>query len=206
MSVVHPVHDYENDRRMCLTAVAFLPERAQKEIEATIIQPLREVDEPHYYYASESLHVTIQNVRAVNSPRSFSDDDVVRARDVFRSVVPRSPIVQFTLRGLFELPFSLGVRAYAEQPFLSLVRALRSEMSRRGIPDDKKYASEDVVFGNVTVCRYCHKPNGTFFRLVGRLKRQPIGEIQVAQIALVTTNAVCAPDATTILEEFSLGR
>ncbi|MFA5135089.1 MAG: hypothetical protein WC505_04900 [Patescibacteria group bacterium] len=198
------IRDYTRETRMCLTGIAFVPQSMRPEISARVIEPLRERDARQHYYPPESLHVTIQNVRRSSDPPRFTPDTVARAREVFRSVVPRHRRFSFELRGLFEMPASLSVRAYSDEALGDLVFDLRDSLRAAGIPDDKQYAPGGAVFGNCTVCRFTRKPNAGFAAVVRELKQAPVGTFEVADVSLKTTNAVCDSSVTAVIGRFPL--
>src|SRR5258708_21852125 len=70
-SVVTPVEDYENDPRICLTSVHIPSDSLNQTIQYKIIKPLKEVFPDAYFYSSESLHMTIKNIRVINNPPHF---------------------------------------------------------------------------------------------------------------------------------------
>ena len=82
-STVESVADFDNDSRTCLTSVHFPSLPLKQQIIQTIQQPLREQFPHLYYYPDESLHMTIKNIRVINDPPHFSNDDVTIVKNVF---------------------------------------------------------------------------------------------------------------------------
>lgn len=202
--IVEPVSDYVSDNRICLTSVVFPPEKIIEDINAKIVIKLSGVDENQYFYLSDSLHLTIQNIRIINDPPLFTDDDIDKVRAVFRKVIPKHNKFSINLKGLFETPTSFSIRGYCDNNLQKLILNLREEMIATGVPDNKKYGSDSVFFGNITVCRYTKKPNERFFEIIKELKNIEIGDLEVKKISLITTNAVAHPGKTKIIEEFYL--
>ena len=203
-TIVEPVKDYENDNRICLTSVAFIPPHLQEIILSTVVDPLKSADSQQYYYIQNSFHLTIQNIRTINLPLLFNDSDIEKAIKVFDQIVPKHKHLFFDIEGLFELPTSLSLRAYADKGLKDLALELRRGLKEAGVPDNKTYASSDVVFGNTSVCRYTTTPNDLFFNEVKRLKNIKIGRLEVSTVSLITTNSVCHPSKTKIIKEFNL--
>lgn len=202
-TVVEPVEDYLKDKRICLTSVAFVPEEFGKIIQESFISPLRGVGSG-YFYPLESLHMTIQNIRTVNLPPLFDEEDIEKARKVFREIVSKHTHFEVELCGLFELPTSLGIRGYSEESLGELAMELSQGLRKVGVPDNKKYASSTTVFGNVSICRYTTESSKEFADKVKELKRVEVGIIPIKKVSLITTNSVCHPAFTNIIEEFWL--
>lgn len=203
-TIVEPVKDYVKDNRICLTAAVFMSPDIQRIIETKVIKPLKEADGSQYYYLPESLHLTIQSVRTSHHPPEFTHEDIKKVRGVLDEIIPKHKKLNFNLKGLFELPTSLGIRAFSDASLTSLVSELREKLQTAGVPDNKTYASNEVVFGNVTVCRYKNSPKNSFQEKVSQLKDVEIGQLRVKNISLITTNPVCHPKWTKILGGYSL--
>lgn len=203
-TVVEPVSDYINDNRICLTSVAFVPETLRVIIDKKLIKLLREADPRQYYYLPQSLHLTIQNIRTINQPPLFNDGDIAKTKIVFEKIIPKYRQFEFKLEGLFELPTSLGIRAFSDDTIKNLCLELRKKLEEVGSPDNKKYITNEVIIGNVSICRYTQQPNNAFLAKVRELKNVKIGKLSVKTISLITTNAVCYPKRTQVIKEFSL--
>jgi 2'-5' RNA ligase len=199
------VSDYISDNRICLTSVVFPSEEIIKVIEEKIVSQFFGVDENQYFLLPESFHLTIQNVRTIHNPPLFTDDDIRKAKEVFKKVVPKHHKLSISLKGLFEAPTSFVIRCYCDDNLQKLVLDLRSEMIAAGIPDNKKYASGNIILGGITVCRYTKKPNDKFCETIKKLKNIEIGNLLVDKISLITTNSVAHPNKTKIIEEYYLG-
>src|SRR5438132_924325 len=87
-STVEPVEDFENDPRMCLTYVHFPHQKLLLYIQDAVIRPLKEIDPQHYYYPSDSLHMTIKNIRIINNPPHFSKHDITKAQNILEEIIP----------------------------------------------------------------------------------------------------------------------
>ncbi|MFH2097081.1 MAG: hypothetical protein ABII24_00850 [bacterium] len=202
--IVEPVADYINDNRVTLTTVAFLPKPIQDAVNKKVSSQLRYLDLNQYKYPTQSLHLTIQNIRTISEVPLFSSDDVNKVQEAFREVIPRHRVIDFKLKGLLETPTSLGIRGYSDQALQELILDLRTTLEHIGVPDNKKLSSFDIFFGNITIYRYTKDPNDKFLAKVKELKEVEVGEWTVRTLSLITTNAVCHPDKTTIIEEYNL--
>ena len=203
-TLVSPVEDYANDDQICLTSSVFPPKEMQDIIIKEIINPLKEADNKQYYYLPESLHLTIQNIRTVNKPVLYTDEDIEKTKKVFSRVLSKYKKFNFCLRGMFELPTSLSIRAYSDEVLKKIRLELLQELERAGVPDNKKYASYDVFFSNISVCRYIEKPNQDFVNVVRKLKEKDFGEVGVEKIVLKTCNSVCHTNSLCVIEEYLL--
>lgn len=203
-SIVVPVKDYVNDALICLTGVVFLPEKIKRSISKKIIEPLRKEDNNQYYYLPESLHLTLQNVRIISNPPFFTKKDIVKVKKVFEEVIPKFRSFSFELRNLFELPTSLSICGFCDEVLKYLVLELREKLQKAGVPDNKKYASDEVFFGNITICRYTKKPTKDFLAKIKELKNIEIGRFVIKEVSLITTNKVCHPSKTQIIEIYKL--
>jgi len=205
LSIVPQRRDHAADVRMCLTALVFFSKNLQDRVTESIIQPLAEADPEQYYYPPESMHVTIQNVRNINEPPHFSEQDVEKVKIKFREIIPRHQRFSMSLKGLFQLPTSIALRGYTDEQLRALVMDLRQGLIDCGVPDDKKYASEKVFFGSSTICRVTQRPNAAFYEQVKNLKEVEVGKLEIQEIALITTNAVCHPRKTVVISCCALG-
>jgi 2'-5' RNA ligase len=203
-TLVDPVSDYVNDNRICLTSVVFLPKDLQEKIISCIINPLKETDPDQYFYIPDSFHVTINNIRTIENPPLFNNDDLEKAQKVFRKVVSKYHSFSFELKGIFELPTSLAIPAFSDETLGNLVLELRSELKKAGVPDNKTYADDNIVIGSTTIARFTKTPNSRFKQKVDTLKETEIGNFEVVKISLITTNAACHPSKTKIIDDYLL--
>jgi len=149
---VEPRDDYAGDPGRCLTSVAFLSPTLRQTVIEKIIDPLKNIDDRQYYFPSDSLHITTQNVRVVNDPPLFTAENIAKTKQIFSKVTAKYQPFTLELKGLLELPTSISIRGYSDKIFGDFVLELRKELKKAGIPDDKKYASPNIVFGNSTIC------------------------------------------------------
>lgn len=203
-TIVPTVRDYRQDKRLCLTGVSFLPSELQRKIETDILNPLLKIDPVQYYYPPQALHLTIQNVRASNYPPTFNQNDIKKVKAVFMEVIPNHKRIKFELKGIFNLPTSLAIRAYSNSSLKNLVLELRKKLATAGVADDKVYASAEVFFGNITFCRFTKTPNKEFQQKISNLKNIKIGTMIVNTVSLITTNPGCHPNRTIAIDKIYL--
>lgn len=205
-TIVEPVSDYVGDNRICLTSVAFLPSHLEKRIIDYISDPLKQLDSSQCFYVPSSFHITIQNIRTIGNPLLFTDRDIEKVRKIFARVIPKYPSFQFEIRRLFELPTSLAISAFSNNTLGDLALELRKDLKKEGLPDNKTYINDDVVIGNITISRFTKIPNDAFREKIKELKEIEIGSFEIKKISLITTNAVCHPSKTKIIEEYFLNK
>lgn len=203
-TLVEPVSDYVNDNRIGLTSVAFVPNNLVQKIIKQLIEPLKKVNPTQYFYIPDSFHNTINNIRTAAETPLFNNEDIKKVREVFERIVPRHKSFSFELKRLFELPTSLAICTFSDKTLADLVLELRTELKKIGVPDNKSYFVEDIIVGNTTISRFTSIPNATFKEKVKELKEIEIGSFEVKKIFLITTNSVCHPLKTTVIDEYSL--
>jgi len=191
---------------MCLTAIVFLPEKIREIISQGVISPLKKTNHKQYFFPPDSLHITIKNIRTISHPPQFNEQDIEKTIKVFSQVIPHHHAINFRFQGLLELPTSLGVRGFSNETLKDLVLDLDNQLTHAGVPDNKKYASNKIFFSNTTICRYTSQPNSSFTDIIKELKNEFFGEFTANEVCLITTNAVCHPDKTTIIEKYYLNK
>ena len=194
-TVVPIKRDYRNDPATGLTSVIFVPEELGRAISQQIIAPLKAIEPDHYYYPLESLHLTIKNVRSVHNPPCFTSSDVGKVDWLFAQIVPQHRVFTLWLEELVPFSTSLSLIAYSGEQLHRLVHALDAGLDDIGVPDNKRYVSKEVIFGNVTLCRYVQPPSERFLSAVAERAHVFAAELKVERVALITCNAVCAPES-----------
>ncbi len=203
-TVVPMKRDHRNDPAIGLTSVTFVPDGPGRAITHNIINPLRAIESVHYYYPPESLHLTVKNVRSVHNPPQFTAADVKKVDRLFAQVIPRHRSFSVQLEELVPFSTSLSLIAYSDDGLHRLVQALDAGLYDIGLPDDKRYVSREVIFGNVTLCRYVQPPSERFLNAVAEQARAFTAELRIEAVHLITCNAVCAPESLDFMASYWL--
>lgn len=203
-TIVEMRDDYEEDQAICLTTVVFIPPEIENIIQNKIIAPLREIDDTQYYLKPGSFHLTIKNLRTINNPPLFDDEHIKKAQEVMSVNIPKYDSFDFELKGLAKFPTSLSLVGYSSDALFNLVSNLDYELKQAGIPDNKKYASSEVYFGNITFCRFTSQPSEEFLKKYEELKDMYVGKLEVKEISLITANAVCSSGTKNIIATYKL--
>lgn len=203
-TVVGMQKDYVNDDRICLTSVTFIPDDISNKIISNVIDNLKKIEPYHYFYPPESMHITIKNIRTINNPLSFTEADINKANRLFSKTIPKFPFFEFNIEDVLIFPTSISVMAYSDETLNKLTLALDKGLKEIGVPDNKKYLSDSVFWGNITVCRFTQKPGNRFVNEVKKMKNLKIGKFKVEKINLITCNAVCYSGTRKIIGEYEL--
>ena len=87
-----------------------------------------------------------------------------------------------------------------------LVQALGDGLNKIAVPDNKKYFSDSVFFGNINVCRLAKPPGPDFKNKVKELEGTYIGEVLASQVHLLACNAFCNPDTRKFIGAYQLAQ
>ncbi len=203
-TVVEMQKNYADDDQICLTSVVFIPQDISQKIVVSIIEKLKQIDPGHYFYSPESMHLTIKNVRTINKPPLFSEIDINKVNRLLCEMVPQFPVFELSVEDVLLFPTSLSVMAYSNETLQKLVLALDKGLQEIGVPDNKKYFSNSIFWGNITICRFTQPPSPDFIDEVKRMRNVKIGKFKVKKVNLVTSNAVCFPASRNIIGEYEL--
>jgi len=195
----------QNDDRLCLSSLTFIPPEIGQKISQEIIEPLKKIDPDHYYYPPESLHLTIKNIRIIHKPPRFNKDDVVKADKLFQEVIPKFKSFSFDLQGLMLFPKTISLIGYSNETLGRLVKTLDAGLKNIGLLDDKEYFSDEVFFGNITLCRFKGQPKQEFIAKVKELENISIGKFLIREVNLVVCNLVCNSKTRRIIGTYYLG-
>ena len=196
--------DFANDNRISLAAIKFLPKELSDLIERDLSHPLFAIDERQFFFANQSLHMTVQNVRKISDHATFGDKEIEAARLAFKKVAADFSPFEFSLEGLLVMPASVAIRAIAEPRFAEFSRAIRDRLRVAGVADDKPYINDDVVFGNVTFCRYTAPPTEKFMAKIEQLRGVDLGALKIDSFELLSTNSICDLNKTTCHQKYLL--
>lgn len=198
-STIVPVQtDYASDPQIALTCVTYINKNLTATIQNRIIRPLQKIEPDLYYYPDNALHLTIQNIRVINDPPDFSSADVAKAQKILTDITPSAGPFQFTLMGLLSMPTSVSLIALIQPEYDQFIRGFRKQLINAGVADDKKYFTDEIIFANITVCRYTHNPSPEFLKKVQSMKDIIIGSYTATNVTLVTMNAGASPSKTVV--------
>lgn len=205
VSVVPITTNHRTDPARCLTTVAFPSAELAARIEDTLITPLRNLEPVHHYYHRDELHLTLKGVQVISNPPTYSDADIAAVDAMLRSRIPQHAPIPFQLERLVRFPTSLALFATSPAAFGTLVQDLDQALTRIGVPDNKRYVSNTVFFGNITLCRLTQKPSPAFEALATSLMNTDLGHMLVTEATLLTGNAVCARESRIIVNRYRFG-
>jgi len=189
-STVAPVTDYVNDPRICLTSVHFPQKSLIDQIQRQIIDPLQAIDPQHFYYPRDSLHLTIKNIRVINDPPHFTEEDVEKAQKIFSDVIPHHTRFSVYFYRLLLFPNNLALIGTTDPELDKLVLELDRKLTEAGIPDDKKYNNTQYFFSNMTLARFSD-PSELFKKKVEEISQNLVFEPYIIDaVTLLTGNAV----------------
>lgn len=194
--------DYVNDPQIALTCITFIDKNLTATIQTQLIQPLQIIEPEFYYYPDNALHLTIQNIRVINNPPHFGASDIAKAQRVLAEEIPSSGPFQFTLTGLLSMPTSVSIIALVNPEYDQFVKKFRNKLIDAHVPDDKKYFTDEIIFANITICRYTHKPSPEFIEKLTTMKDLMIGSFTATNVSLVQMNAGASPSKTVILGQY----
>lgn len=205
ISTVVPMRpDYEDDNRICLTSVVFPTKKINNFIESQIIKPLKNIEPNHHYYPASSLHITIKNIRTIANPPLFSQKDARKVSNLLKIIVPECVSFDFNFEDIVRFPTSLSLIGYSDERLRVLIQKLDNGLKKIGVPDNKKYFSNSIFFGSMTLCRFTQQPSIKFLNKVAELRTVKIAPVEVKTISLITCNAVCDARGRKIIGEYSL--
>lgn len=203
-TVVEMQSEYEDDDQTSLASLVFIPKSIAHKITKIIIEPLKQLEPKYFYYLAESMHITIKNIRTIHKPPLFMEDDVVKVDRLFRKIIPKFKSFSFQLEDLVKFPTSLSLMGYCNDTLRKLVKALDAGLKQIGVPDNKKYFSGEIFFGNITLCRFTHQPSEAFIKKIEELKNIKIDELVIDKINLIICNVVCHPKTRRIVGTYKL--
>jgi len=190
-STVSPVDDFANDPRTCLTSVHLPHQDLLDQVQQDLLEPLRKIEPDFHYYPSDCLHMTIKNVRVINDPPHFSEEDIQQAEKIFAETIPQHRKLNVYFYRLLLFPNNLALIGTTDEELDNIVLDLDNKLTAGGISDDKVYMNSQYFFSNITLARFATSPSEAFRQKVAQLSEslnfQPY---QVDSVTLLTCNAV----------------
>ncbi len=190
-STVAPVSDYTNDTRICLTSVHLPHQHLITQVQDSLISPLKRISPDYFFYPSDSLHMTVKNIRVINDPPHFTEEDVRKSERVFESVIPKYKKFNVYFYRLLLFPNNIALIGTTDPELDSIVFDLDKELNKAGLPDDKKYMNSQHFFSNMTLARFNNAPSKEFLQKVEELSQSISFEpYSVNSVTFITCTAV----------------
>ncbi|MDO8618448.1 MAG: hypothetical protein Q7R49_00725 [Candidatus Daviesbacteria bacterium] len=189
-SLVTPVKDFEKDPRICLTSVHIPSNALKQKIQDEIIRALKGVFSEVYFYSSDSMHMTVKNIRVINNPPHFKPADIEKAKQVFSQVIPKHKKFKAYFYRLLLFPNNLALMSTTDPELDSIVFDLDKGLNEAELPDDKQYINSKYFFCNMTLARFS-TPSKEFIKKVEELTEKiKFDPYIVDSVSLITCNAV----------------
>lgn len=189
-TTVKPIDDFENDSRKCLTGVHFLKPELINQIKKELIEPLQKI-EPDFYYLTDSLHLTIKNVRTIDYTPLFTQNDVEKSKKVFSKTIPKHKKFNVYFYRLLLFKNSLTLVGTTDPELDKIIFDLDKRLKTENIADDKVYANSKYFFASVTLARFGSFPSKEFINKVEELSKAiKFNPYKIDWVSLVTSNAV----------------
>jgi len=156
-----------------------------------LLKPLKDISPEQYYFPSESIHITIKNIRVINNPPHFSPNDVAMAKKVFLETIPNHFQFKIYFYKLLLFPNNLALVGTTDKELDSIIFDLDQKLGELGIADDKHYINSKYFFCNITLARFSKPISDEFRKKVMALSKGiKIDPYIVNSVSLLTTNAV----------------
>ncbi len=190
-SIVTPIEDFTNDPHICLTSIHFPHYDFINYVQQSLIKPLRKIDPRQYYYEPSSIHITIKNVRTINNPPHFSQDDIVKVKNFFTDVVPQYKQFKVYFYRFLLFPLNLSLMGTTDPELDNVILDLDNRLKEIDIPDDKKYVNSRYFFCNITLVRFLTPVSEEYKNTINNISQninfQPY---TIDSVTLLTCNAI----------------
>jgi hypothetical protein len=203
-AAVVPLRTTYTNAARCLTVVHLLDERWASVISRDIIAQLRETAGHHHWYPTHDLHLTLKNIRSAKPNRVFTPDETQRAVKAVERASHAIEPLSFAIHGPICFPTSIILRAFGTLKHRVAVRRLGRELELAGISDDKRYASNEVFIGNITLCRFTTLPTAALRQAVKAREDLAIGRYVADTMQLVECDEVCSSGSRVIHASFKI--
>jgi hypothetical protein len=191
ISTVSPVRDFYQDKRLCLTSVHLPRKDFLSEVTDKVIKPLKNISPEHFYYDKNLLHITIKNIRVINDPPNFNENDKETAGKVFAKIIPIHQNFFIYYYRLLLFPLNLALIGTTDSELDLIINDLDSELNKNGVPDDKIYINNKYFFSNITLARFNKPPTEEFKQEVQKLSSTiDLKPYLVDSVTLATASAV----------------
>lgn len=189
-STITPVEDFANDERLCLTSVHLLKQDLISHIKNHLTSPLKQIEPDIYYFPDDSLHTTIKNVRVVNDPPTYTQEDIMKAKAIFSEVIPRHHRYSVYFYRLLLFPTNLALIGTTDPELDALYLDLSRQFEENGLVDDKKYMNTSHFFCNITLARFTHVSDKFKEKVQELSENISFPPYTVDSVSLIISNAV----------------
>lgn len=194
--VASRVANYESDKRKFLSILAFPPERVVS-FACGISSALATFDTGQFVIPKQALHITVKNVRTINQPPLFNDIDILKVSEIVKSLAHKYGPLEFKLKGTLLTPSSISLVAYSDERFSQLIKEIDLELNKNGVPDNKKYISNEIFFGNLTIFRYKNEPSKKLLEYLKQFTFENGPCFKVENLSLISSNLAFSPECYT---------
>lgn len=197
-TAVKPVENFEEDNRIALTSVHFPQLTFVEKIYSQLSEPLKKVFPHAYFYPASSLHLTVKNIRVINDPPHFSENDIEKAKHIYSQVIPRHTSFNVFPYRLLLFKNNLALMSTTDEELDNIILDLDEELKKAGIPDDKLYVNNKYFFSNMTLARFSQQPPISFVNKIEELSNNLTiaHSYAVNSVSLITSNAVMMKKTT----------
>lgn len=204
-TVVSMREDYEADEAMCATVLSRPDENVQSVCDE-IVREFAEADDRQYFLPKSNRHITLRNVRTCDSDMGILTSDQADATEqALESVFARTPSLPVRFSRVVTLSTSLAFIGYPDPSYEELFDSIGEALEKAGTPDDKSYASGDIHWLSMTLCRFQRNPNEAFLAAAKRAERAHDVAMTIDSASFVRCNAVCSPDSLEEVRSYSFG-
>lgn len=193
-SIVSPVADFDNDSRICLTSVHLLRSQLISQINNLLIEPLKKIESNQYYYANESFHTTIKNVKTISDPPNFTEKDIQVVNKIFSETILKHYKFSVYFYRLLLFPNNLALMGTTDDELDQIILDLDKKLKKAGVADDKQYFNNSgYFFSNITLARFVSPVSEQFKQKVNDLSIQIPNIFKpyiVDSVTLLSCNAV----------------
>jgi 2'-5' RNA ligase len=191
LSVVTPVKNFDEDKRICLTSVHFPDKVVLSQIQNQIIKPLQLLERDQYFYTPESFHITIKNIRVVNDPPHFDEKEALQTSKIFSAIVPTHKKFNVYFDRLLLFPNNLSLVGTTDPEMDALILDLDQALKKAGIYDDKILVNTKYFLATMTLARFTHPYNDQFRITVSSISDNlTLKPYTIDSVSLVSGNAV----------------
>jgi len=192
----------EQDSRRSLTSIVRVSIGLKPKIQS-VIEKLKRVAPNQYYYPPESLHLTIQNIKATADPPTWTSEEALRVKEVFANVLDNYRSFIMELKGLNIFSRAIFVQGFCDEILFKLRNNLDRELKEINIYPERKYKYK-LNFGWVNIARFRNSNVHDLLNEIEKLRNYNFGTMKINKIELVETDRYFLKPKTKIIATFEL--